>query len=132
MTRNILIIDDDLTLSEELTEVIREEGYNVSVANDGDVGLKMIDRGNYDVVLLDLKMQKMSGIEVLKKLRGRKRPFKIIVLTGRPIEGDALENGGLKNDEKKALETADSVVAKPFDVEELVKKIREIISDSGS
>jgi DNA-binding response OmpR family regulator len=130
MTKNILIIDDDMTLSEELTEVIRDEGYKVSVVNDGDIGLKMIDRGDYDLVLLDLKMQKLNGIEVLKKLKGRKRKFKIVVLTGRPLEGDTLQEGGLKNDEKNALQTADTVMGKPFEVEDLVRKIHEIINDS--
>ena len=129
MEKKILIIDDDATLSDELAEAMSGEGYEVSIADDGDAGLDMMQEDDFDLVFLDLKMPRMSGIEVLQKLRGRKRACKIVVLTGRPVQGDSPDSGGLSDEEKRALDAADEVIGKPFVVEELIRKIREKIGD---
>lgn len=127
MNKKILIIDDDATLRDELAEAMGGEGYEISIADDGEAGLEMMDDGDFDLVFLDLKMPKMSGIEVLRKIGGRKHAFKIVVLTGRPIQGETVESGRLNDEEKKALDSADEVIGKPFEVEALIERIGEML-----
>ncbi len=64
---NILIIDDEKAIRTSLREILEYEKYNVHEAEDGEAGLKLMAKNNYDVVLCDIKMPKMDGIEVLQK-----------------------------------------------------------------
>lgn len=69
MTKRILMIEDDIYIRELYEEVLRNAGYEVITAIDGEVGLEKATQGVYDLVLLDIMLPKMTGIEVLKKLR---------------------------------------------------------------
>lgn len=69
MTKRILMIEDDIYIRELYEEVLRTAGYEVITAIDGELGLAKAIEGVYDLILLDIMLPKMTGIEVLKKLR---------------------------------------------------------------
>jgi len=113
MTR-LLIIDDEARFAKALAISLRAHGYDVSVANDGAEGLVLASRSLPDVVILDLGLPGMDGIEVLRGLRAW-TSVPVIVLSARDQEGSkvmALDEG------------ADDYVTKPFGMEELLARVR--------
>jgi DNA-binding NtrC family response regulator len=80
-TRRILIVDDELSVRGSLEEWFREDGFLVETAEDGPAALRAMDKGPYDIVLLDLKMPGMDGIEVQKRVRAIDPAATIIILT---------------------------------------------------
>jgi CheY-like chemotaxis protein len=69
-TQRILVVEDDLFLRELYSDILTGEGYKVDTANDGEVALKKMRTGGYDLVLLDIIMPKMDGLNVMKQLQG--------------------------------------------------------------
>ena len=114
MARTILVVDDEPTLRETLAEALGQEGLRVITAADGKEALEQFRAGSPDLVLLDLMLPQLSGIEVCRILR-RESPVPIIMLTARDGEIDkvvGLELG------------ADDYVTKPFSLRELMARIR--------
>ncbi len=99
MAKKVLVVDDDLYIRELYEEVLRDEGFTVESAVDGEEGLKKLQQGGYDLVLLDVMMPKLDGLGVLDGLQ--KNPPKekngaIVLLTNLghdPIIKDALSKG---------------------------------------
>lgn len=85
MATKVAIIEDDLAISQMYRLKFEAEGYNVETAENGELGLELIDQMRPDIVLLDLMMPIMSGEEMLIKLRGTKwgAKIKVIILTNR-------------------------------------------------
>jgi len=79
--RRILIVDDELSVRSSLEEWFREDGFVVETAEDGQAALRAMDRGPFDIVLLDLKMPGMDGIAVQKRIREIDPQTAIIILT---------------------------------------------------
>ncbi|NNC11676.1 response regulator transcription factor [Planctomonas sp. JC2975] len=123
MTR-ILLVEDEEALSEPLAFLLRREGYEVAVADNGLGALAEFDRDGADLVLLDLMLPGMPGTEVCKQLRTRSS-VPIIMLTAKDSEVDivvGLELG------------ADDYVTKPYSTRELLARIRAVLrrrSDDG-
>src|SRR4051812_2115197 len=116
MTR-VLVVEDEESISEPLAYMLRKEGFDVSVADDGPTGLAAFDRDGADLVLLDLMLPGLSGTEVCRELRTRSA-VPVIMLTARDSEVDkvvGLELG------------ADDYVTKPFSHRELVARIRAVL-----
>ncbi|MCA9695464.1 MAG: response regulator transcription factor, partial [Myxococcales bacterium] len=113
----VLLVEDDVRLAERTAEYLRGHGFEVEIAGDGELGLARAIRGEHDVVLLDLMLPRLGGIEVCKELRKRSS-VPVIMLTARGEEVDrvlGLEIG------------ADDYLAKPFSPRELVARIRAIL-----
>ena len=113
----ILLIDDDVGLSELLTQLLEMEGFVVSQAYDGQAGLALALHSDCDLILLDVMLPKMGGFEVLKGIRKRKQT-PVLMLTARGDEIDrviGLEIG------------ADDYLPKPFNDRELIARIRAIL-----
>jgi DNA-binding response OmpR family regulator len=91
MKGNILIVDDEKNARDSLAEIIRLEDYRVITAANGKEGLKALDTERFDVMLLDLKMPVMDGLEVLKALGKKKIDTQIIVLTAHGSLESAVE-----------------------------------------
>jgi DNA-binding response OmpR family regulator len=114
MARTILVIDDEPTLRETLAEALEQDGLDVITAEDGKVALERFRADAPDLVLLDLMLPQVSGIEVCRIMR-RESSVPIIMLTAKDAEIDkvvGLELG------------ADDYVTKPFSLRELMARIR--------
>ena len=125
------MIDDDREMCQEMAEVLQDEGYIVKTAFDGLEGKNLIEREDCDLLLLDLKIPKLTGFDILKKAKDGNDKLKVIILTGKPIgkEGLLRNNKDINKDEEEvALELADSVMNKPFDIEKVLSKIKELTS----
>ncbi len=113
----VLIVEDEPAVRDALDYSLRGEGFDVDAAPDGEAGLRAAQGGDYDVVILDLMLPKMSGTEVCRRLRSESA-VPIIMLTAKGAELDrvlGLEIG------------ADDYVTKPFSMAELVGRIRAIL-----
>jgi heavy metal response regulator len=114
----ILIIEDEKKIADFIKRGLKEEGYAVDIANDGENGLFLAKTNDYDLVLLDLMLPKLDGITVCRKLREEKMLSPIIMLTAK----DALK------DKVTGLDAgADDYLTKPFAFEELLARIRAIL-----
>lgn len=121
----ILIIDDDEELCMELEEILAGEGYEVYVALDGYKGQELMARRKYGVVILDLKLPKMNGYEVLKTAKNNPDAPHIIILSGRPMGKAAEEHNGQQGEEEKVLQLADAVLNKPVPIPLLLNEIKK-------
>lgn len=117
MPLRALLIDDDERLASLVTDHLRGEGVVVTHAGDGAKGLAALDAGTFDVVLLDVMMPGLDGMEVLRRLRSRHK-VPVIMLTARGDEADRV----------RGLELgADDYVPKPFGPRELHARIRAVL-----
>jgi two-component system OmpR family response regulator len=113
----ILIVEDEPDLLSGLAQALREEGYAVDTANDGEDGLYKAENYNYDAVVLDVMLPKMDGWEILARLRKIKKT-PVLMLTARDQSRDRV----------RGLDTgADDYVVKPFDLPELFARLRALI-----
>jgi two-component system response regulator RegX3 len=113
----VLVVEDEPAVCDALGYALRGEGFDVDVAGDGEAGLQAAQEGDYDVLVLDLMLPKMSGTEVCRRLRAESA-VPIIMLTAKGAELDrvlGLEIG------------ADDYVTKPFSMAELIGRIRAIL-----
>lgn len=118
----ILIVEDEPDLLASLSQAMREEGYAVDTADNGDDGLFNAEGTDYDAIILDVMLPGMNGWEVLKRLRKTKQT-PVLMLTAR----DQI------HDRVKGLDIgADDYVVKPFDLEEVYARLRAIIRRSAN
>ena len=117
MKNNVFLIDDDKNILTSISMLLENEGYKVSTFSDGESGLKAILENNPDIAVVDIKMPRLDGIELLKKLR-RTSNMPVIILTSKDTEIDELL--GLKVG-------ADDYITKPFSQNILVERIRILI-----
>ncbi|MDD2889271.1 MAG: sigma-54 dependent transcriptional regulator [bacterium] len=78
----ILVVDDDKYWCQCLSDLLLDEGYDVNIADDGIKAMELIDRGNFHLIIVDLKMPKMDGLEVLKSIKKQNPGIEVIILTG--------------------------------------------------
>lgn len=117
----ILLIDDDVQLCTLLAERLATEHYTVETAHDGSGGLERALSMQHGLVVLDLMLPGMGGLEVLKRLRAAS-PVPVLILTARGEDSDRIQ--GLEMG-------ADDYVPKPFNPRELVARIRAILRRTG-
>lgn len=116
----ILIVEDDPSLVELLRYNLETEGFDVSVARDGEGGMEAIDADDPDLVVLDWMLPNMSGIEICRQMRQRTatRSTPVIMLTAKGEESDRV----------RGLETgADDYIVKPFSPAELTARIKAVL-----
>ena len=111
-------------MCEELSEILEDEGYHVGVAFNGLEGMDLIEKKEWDMLLLDLKLPGLTGIEILKRIKEKNMKVKVLVLTGRPLSKNFLKNGDSEeNDGQEAtLRLADGVINKPYNIERMLKR----------
>lgn len=117
MTKRILIIDDEPMIVESVSYNLKQEGYEVLSANNGEAGLKLVEAEKLDLILLDLMLPGMNGLEICRSIR-QSSEMPIIILTAKEGEIDrvlGLELG------------ADDYVTKPFSMRELMARIRTVL-----
>ena len=121
MQNKVLMIDDDVNIAKIVKLNLEKEGYNAFVANDGETGLAIIEAEDPDLVLLDIMMPGMDGMEVLRRIR-KDKTTPVIMLTAKDDTFDkvlGLELG------------ADDYITKPFDSKELMARIKAVIRRSA-
>ncbi|MDD5457648.1 MAG: response regulator [Candidatus Margulisbacteria bacterium] len=125
----ILIIDDDQELVEEIKEILTEEGYSVTTAFDGKTGLNLFNTLNPDLVMLDMKLPEMTGMELLPLFKTMKPKIPVLMISGRPVFTPLTKlNVGEGNREEEILKIADGFMNKPFNIEQLLATIKKIVS----
>ncbi len=117
----ILVVDDDPNLGEVVARYLQKEGYEVEVATDGRTGLERALATLPDLVVLDLMLPGLDGIELFRRLR-RVAPIPVVMLTARGSEEDRV--AGLELG-------ADDYVAKPFSPRELTARVRAVLRRAG-
>jgi len=118
--KRILIIEDERPLAEAVAFSLEKEGYQVDIALDGESGWRKCREGEYDLVLLDLMLPGMDGMEICRELR-KESEIPVIMLTARDSDVDkvlGLEMG------------ADDYVTKPFNMRELVARVKAVLRRS--
>ncbi len=119
---NLLLIDDEKSIRKTLKEILEYEGYTVDEASDGAEGFRMIQEGDYDIVLCDIKMPKMDGMEVLEKAQISNPDVPFIMISG---------HGTLETAVEAVKKGAFDYVAKPPDLNRLLITIRNALDKSN-
>jgi DNA-binding response OmpR family regulator len=113
----ILVVEDEIKVAEVLSRGLTEEGYSVSIAYDGQVGLSMATTGKYDLIILDINLPYINGLDLCKKLRENDEVTPVLMLTALSMSDDIV-NG---------LEAgADDYLSKPFRFNELYARIKAL------
>jgi len=81
-TRTVLIVDDDARVRDVIRDIVIEQGYQVVTAENGERAIEEIERQHFDLVLLDLVLPSLSGIEVLRKLKAKDDEVMVVIVTG--------------------------------------------------
>jgi len=116
--KKILVVEDESHLAKGLKFNLEHEGYEVVVAGNGEAALEFMSGQTFDLMILDLMLPKMGGIEVAKKIRETNTRFPILMLSAKSTEEDratGLESG------------ADDYLAKPFHLPELLLRVKGIL-----
>lgn len=114
----MLLAEDDPAIAEPLSRALEREGYTITVVTDGPSALRAASEGGVDLLVLDLGLPEMDGLEVCRRLRAAGREIPVLMLTARTDEVDfvvGLDAG------------ADDYVAKPFRLAELLARIRALL-----
>lgn len=115
---NILIVDDEEDVVYCLKNFLARKGYDTEGASSGEEALRKLSEKNIDLILLDIIMPGLKGIEVAKIIREKYPNIKIVVATAFPKESEVLSKNRL----------TEAVLTKPFSLQELYKKLEEVIS----
>ncbi|CQR71855.1 Response regulator MprA [Sporomusa ovata DSM 2662] len=119
----ILVVEDDAPLREAIISLLTEENYITNEAATGDEGLYLAQQGIYDLLILDIMLPEVSGLEIVKQVRAVDKEVPILLLTAR----DSVE------DKVTGLETgADDYLVKPFAIQELLARIKALIRRHGA
>jgi two-component system, OmpR family, response regulator len=119
---NVLVVDDEAVLAEMVSMALRYEGWNIATAGDGAAALESARSQRPDVVVLDVMLPDMSGLDVLRKLREETPQLPVLLLTAKDAVEDriaGLTAGG------------DDYVTKPFSLEEVVLRLRALLRRTG-
>ena len=119
---SILVIDDEPIVCESCHRILSKEKYKIDTNIDPQGGLRQALTNNYDVVLLDLKMDKLDGLKLLSELREKKPDTPVIIITGYPSKES--------KEESIKLNVSDYIL-KPFLPQEILKSISDIIEQSA-
>jgi DNA-binding response OmpR family regulator len=113
----ILVVEDDRTVGQYVKRGLEEQRYHADLVDDGMEGLRLASGGRYDLIVLDLRLPEMNGLEVLRTLRDRGNTTPVLVLTAQDavdFKVQALRSG------------ADDYVTKPFAFEELLARVEAL------
>ena len=114
----ILLVDDETELTEPLCKILSREGYQVDVAHNGDRGIELALKNNYDLLILDWMLPYKSGLEICQELRHRAIATPVLFLTAK----DTIDDRVLGLDAG-----ADDYLVKPFELRELLARVRALL-----
>ncbi|MEO0458135.1 MAG: response regulator [Cyanobacteria bacterium P01_A01_bin.114] len=114
----ILLVEDDESVAKALKKVLTDENYVVDVANDGQAGWHLVSTFNYDLVVLDVMLPKLNGLEFCRRLRDRSYHIPVLLVTA--LDSSTKKIAGLNAG-------ADDYLTKPFELEELLARVRVLL-----
>ena len=127
-TKNILLIDDESDITFAIKNTLEDNNFKVDTFNDPILALKSYKANFYDLILLDIKMQKMDGFQLYNKLRERDPKVKICFLTASEFYYEKFRD---KHSEWAKLIDKEYFFQKPIENKELIKRITAIISEKN-
>jgi len=113
----ILLVEDEIKMAQAVSEILRQDGYEVDACTDGDSGADASLSGLYDLLILDIMLPRRSGLDILRDVRNSGSKVPILMLTAKSELSDKVS--GLDSG-------ADDYLTKPFEVEELLARIRAL------
>jgi two-component system response regulator PilR (NtrC family) len=116
----LLVVDDEESLRTVLCSELVSEGFKVQNAGDGDEAIAILDKEEFDLVLLDIKMPRVNGFDVLKHVKEKHPETKVVMLTGFADLKNAIESKKLG---------AEDFVSKPYDLVDLLTTIERVLSE---
>jgi len=119
---HILLVDDERELTNPLSRVLTQEGYEVDVASNGIVGEELAAQNNYNLLILDWLMPEKSGLELCRSLRSRGDTTPVLFLTAKDTVDDRVEGLDVG---------ADDYIVKPFELREFLARVRALIRRSA-
>ncbi|MBU0520006.1 response regulator [bacterium] len=123
MPYKLLVVDDEENICNYLKELFKLEGWEADVAYDGYQGVKLAADNHYDIIVMDILMPRMTGIEATREIMKRKPDTKIIVITGAPYRKQADE----------ALEVgAKLFIKKPFSSEKIIEAVKNLVNGTDA
>ncbi len=124
MAHRILIVDDEPNIVISLEYLMKREGFETSVAGDGEAALAALEKVPPDLVILDVMLPRMNGFEVCRRMRAdpRWRALRILMLTAKGRDTEVEKGLGLG---------ADAYVTKPFSTKDLVARIKDLLKPRG-
>lgn len=117
----ILVVEDEIELAKLIKKGLEESGFIVEISNDGEEGLYMATEFEYDAVVLDINLPKVSGLKILETIRNKNILQPVLMLTAMGEVSDKIKGLNLG---------ADDYIAKPFDFDELIARLYAIIRRS--
>lgn len=114
----ILMVEDEPSISKGLSDILSFHGFQVELAERGDLGLELAIRGNFDLLLLDVMLPGIDGFEICRRVREKDKEQPIIMLTAMSQDEDIINGLTLG---------ADDYIAKPFSTEQLVLRIKAVL-----
>lgn len=115
-TAHVLIVEDERELRESLAEILELEGLQVTQVPNGFQAIEEAQQSPFDIVLIDLKMPGINGLETLKRIKSLKPDIKAIIMTGHSVEGIP----------KSAFHSTAGLLFKPFYIKDLIKMIHQL------
>jgi len=111
----ILVIDDDEDITKTVAAILEDQGYIVDIAGTGTEAIEKTQKNHYDLILVDIRLPDMEGLEVINKIRDTTPKIRKIIITGYPT---------LQNAITAVNEGADAYIIKPFDVEKMLATVK--------
>jgi len=121
----ILVIDDERDFQRLVMDMLEVEGYEVTGSPDGSAGLRLLETHPFDLVITDIIMPNLDGLEVIEKIKSKYPQIKVIAISG---------GGGMKIDDCLKLAAsvgANAVLPKPIERKEFVALVHEVLSERG-
>jgi DNA-binding response OmpR family regulator len=119
----ILVVEDETNIREGVCDVLAYHGYDPDAVGSGDLGLARALSGDYSLLILDVMLPGLSGLDVCERVRAERRELPILMLTAKGSEDDVVEGFRVG---------ADDYVCKPFSVRELSARVRALLKRSGA
>ena len=121
ITMKILLVDDETELSDPLSRILLQEGYQVDIADNGTAGMKLALKNHYDLMILDWMLPHKSGLEICREVRSHSLTTPVLFLTAKDTVDDRVD--GLDAG-------ADDYLVKPFELRELLARVRALLRRS--
>lgn len=119
----VLLVEDDARLADALVEALTEQFYTVDLVRDGEAGWEQVEITDYDLVLLDVTLPKLDGVELCRRLRSHSYNLPVLMITARDTSDDKV----------RGLDAgADDYVVKPIDLPELLARMRALLRRGSS